>query len=91
MHIGYLYWKNHLLEKILEKHGVIPEEIEEVIEDDKCEVRKSGKHRYLIFGQSYSGRYLLVVLDEESKGVFVPLTARDMTESEKRTFKRRRG
>lgn len=91
MHFGYLHWKNHLLEKILEKHGVTREEVEEVIYEYDPEVRKSGKNRYLICGQSYGGRYLLIVLEEESKGVFVPLTARDMTKSEKRAFKRRRG
>jgi len=72
------------------KHGVMREEVEEVIYEGNPEVRKSGKNRYLICGQSCAGRYLLIVLEEESKGVFVPLTARDMSEPEKRAFKKRR-
>jgi hypothetical protein len=42
-------------------------------------------------GQSCAGRYLFIVLEEESQGVFIPLTARDMSESEKRAFKKRQG
>jgi hypothetical protein len=76
MCIEYLYWKDHIVEKIIEKHGVTPDEVEEVIHEGNPEIRKSGKIRYL-------------VLEEESQGVFVPLTARDMTESEKRAFKKR--
>ena len=52
------------------------------------EERRSGENRYLIWGQSLSGRFLFVVLEEESKGV--PVTARDMSGSEKRAYKKRR-
>ena len=31
MVIDYLYWKDHIVEKIIGDHGVKPEEIEEVI------------------------------------------------------------
>ena len=89
MRIEYLYWKNHIVEKIVERHGVMPDEVEEVISEGNPEIRKSGKIRYLVWGQSGAGRYLFIVLEEESQGVFVPLTARDMSESEKRTFKKR--
>ena len=91
MRIEYLYWKDHIVEKIIERHGVTPDEVEEVIYDGDPEIRKSGKIRYLIWGKSRAGRYLFIVLEEESQGVFVPLTARDMTESEKRAFRKRQG
>jgi uncharacterized DUF497 family protein len=91
MRIEYLYWKDHIVEKIIERHGVTPDEVEEVIHEGEPEIRKSGKIRYLMWGQSCAGRYLFIVLEEESQGVFVPLTAREMTESEKRAFKKRQG
>ena len=91
MRIEYLHWKEHIVDKIIEKHAVTPDEVEEVIYDGDPEIRKSGKIRYLIWGQSCAGRYLLIVVEEESQGIFVPLTARDMTESEKRAFKKRKG
>lgn len=68
MHIEYLYWKNHIVEKIMGKHGVMREEVEEVIYEGNPEVRKSGKNRYLICGQSCAGRYLLIVLEKSLKG-----------------------
>ena len=90
MLIDRLYWKNHIVEKIIRCHGVMPEEVEEVIYDGNPLVRRSGQNRYLIYGQSFSGRYLFVVVEEESKGEFVPVTARDMSNSEKRGYKKRR-
>ena len=91
MRIEYLYWKDHIVEKIIEKHGVTSDEVEEVIHEGNPEIRKSGKIRYLVWGQSCAGRYLFIVLEEESQRVFVPLTARDMRESETRAFKKRQG
>jgi len=36
------------MEKIIERHGVTPDEVEDVIYDGDPEIRKSGKIRYLI-------------------------------------------
>ena len=87
---GYLYWKDHILEKIIERHGVSREEVEEVIFEDEPEVVRHGRNRYLIQGQTVAGRYLFIVLEQEGKGIYVPITARDMTERDKKAFKKRR-
>ena len=42
----------------------------------------------LIYGQTYAGRYLLVVAIAEGEQAFI-VTARDMTEAEKKTFRRK--
>ena len=42
----------------------------------------------LIYGQTYAGRYLLVVARLDHDEAFV-ITARDMTSSEKKTFQRK--
>jgi uncharacterized DUF497 family protein len=89
MIIEHVRWKDYIVDKIIERHAVTPDEVEEVIYDSDPEIRRFGKNRYLIWGQSCAGRYLFIVVEEESHGVFVPLTARDMTESEKRAFKKR--
>lgn len=88
MYIEYLYWKNHIVDKIIAKHGVTPEEVEEVIFEGDPEVRKAGKKRYILYGQSCAGRYLLIVLEKEHTCIFTPITARDMTRSEKGVFKK---
>lgn len=84
-----IYWKDHIIEKIIQSHGVTPEEVEEVIFEGQCEVRKHTVNRYFIFGQTLSGRFLFIVIEEESEKIFVPITARDMTDKEKRAFRKR--
>ena len=87
---AYLYWKNHIVDKIIERHGVSPEEVEEVIFEDEPETVRHGQERFLIRGQTAAGRYLFIVLEQEGKGIYVPITARDMSEREKQAFKKRR-
>jgi uncharacterized DUF497 family protein len=86
-----LVWKTVLVEKIIDKHGVWPDEVEEVIyEDAGKEVRRISGERYAVFGSSGDGRLLFIVLDRASEhGEFVVVTARDMTEREKRAYRRR--
>jgi len=86
---AYLYWKNHIVDKIIERHGVSPEEVEEVIFEDEPELVKHGQNRFLIRGQTTAGRYLFIVLEQEGKGIYVPITARDMSGRERKAFKRR--
>lgn len=85
-----LHWENHIVDKIIERHGVSREEVEEVIYEDEPEVVKHGQNRFLINGQTAGGRYLFIVLEQEEKGIYVPITARDMSGKEKQAFKKRR-
>jgi hypothetical protein len=50
--------------------------------------RQSGTVCGLVYGRTYAGRYLLVVVIPEGLEAFV-VTARDMTEAEKKTFRRK--
>ncbi len=45
--------------------------------------------RYLVYGSTYSGRYVFIVGVNKGKGIFRTITARDMTEREKSLYKRR--
>jgi len=49
-----------------------------------------GEGTTLVYGQSYSGRLLLVVLADSEDGRKFVVTSRDMTVKEARTFKARR-
>jgi hypothetical protein len=42
-----------------------------------------------LFGQAHSGRYLLAVLAESGDGRWHVMTARSMTEAERRVFKKK--
>jgi hypothetical protein len=53
-------------------------------------VTRYGLMRYHVYGQTTSGRYLFIVLDQDTAGVFYTVTARDMTEREKQLWRRTR-
>ncbi|NIW14966.1 MAG: BrnT family toxin, partial [Candidatus Thorarchaeota archaeon] len=78
MQIERLYWREEVIEKLLTKHGVTRDEVEEVV-NGRNEVRKCGKDRYLLFGQTDAGRYLLVVLvkDKDECSLYIPISARE--------------
>jgi hypothetical protein len=75
------------------RHSVTPEEAEEVVFDASSAFFRTGGGerplRYLVLGLTEAGRYLLVVLEPPTRGQTYVVTARDMTDGEKRRFKRR--
>ena len=52
--------------------------------------RRQGRNRYRVYGQTADGRYLFVVLEHVKGTVYTTITARDMTDHEKRNFRRLR-
>ncbi len=89
LHVEGLIWDDQNLEHIAE-HGVLDVEVEEVCYSDPF-VKRARNSALAVYGQTEHGRYLLVILGRRSKGVYYPVTARDMTESERRTFHRAKG
>lgn len=89
MHISRLDWDDYRVEHIA-RHGVEPREVWEVCEDPLHLVHREGRNRYRLYGQTMEGRYLFIVLEQVEGTVFKPITARDMTEGEKRSFRRLR-
>jgi len=92
--IGELIWDDWNVEHIAD-HGVEPEEVEEVCTSRRRLVlriglSKQGLKRYQAFGPTDSGRLLTIILDHVQPGRFYVVTARDMTEREKRGHRRRR-
>jgi len=86
MRIDVLVWDLRNLEHIA-RHWVQKEEVEEVIERFHV-LRKVWDRRYAIRGQTYAGRYLMVFLDSLGQGRAYVVTAREMTEEEKKRFRR---
>jgi uncharacterized protein len=62
--------------------NTLPFETEEVIDDDPL-ILKAGSDRYAAYGQSDSGRYLLVVYALKSNDRIRVITARDLTVNRK--------
>ena len=79
---------DHILEKIEIKHGVDFNEVEEACFSEQRHIRKSKRGLYKLFSQSKTGRYLLVVLIYKGEGIWKVATARQMTDKERRLYKK---
>lgn len=71
------------------KHSVSPEEVEEVLfnDDDPPIIMRGKEGRYLAYGKTQGGRFLLVVLVLRYKKTGI-ITARDLTNKEKQFYRR---
>ncbi len=82
---------DHILDKIESKHGIALEEVEEACLSDKRHVRRSKEGLYKVFSQTAAGRYILVVMVNLSGGNWRIVTAREMTDNERRLYIRATG
>lgn len=93
--IRRLYWREDR-ENHIARHGVLLEEVEEAVFEDKSGVllrvgpaeRNLDETIYRYLGRTAAGRYLLVALLYTGNGEAIPLTARDMVEAERRRYSR---
>ena len=81
-------WLDWVLEKLITKHGVEPDEVEEAFCNPPHKVRRSESGKLLLYGRSLAGRYLFVVFGAEGGQVKV-ISARDMTDAERRLFRQK--
>ena len=94
MKLYEIIWKEQFVEKLTIKHGVITDEVEQVLfsipfirKAKKGQVK--GEDVYAAYGQTDVGRYLIVFFIYKSQiSAALPISARDMTESERRYYER---
>jgi uncharacterized protein len=88
MRIEKISWDQETVNHI-SRHAVSPEEVEEVLfnEDDKPIFWEGKEGKYLAYGQTQSGRYLLVVWAIHYRKTNI-ITARDLTKREKQFYRR---
>ena len=67
-------------------HNVLPHEVEEVVYTHPRLKKRGRDDTTLFYGQSNAGRYLFIVTDEALDGGMYIVTARDMTNAERREF-----
>lgn len=82
-------WDDENLDHIA-RHGVDADEVEEAITGQPL-VFRGPDNRYLAYGRTDGGRLLFMVYVRRGRGAIRVLTARDMTEREKRLYRKRRG
>jgi uncharacterized DUF497 family protein len=81
-------WLDWVIDKIMAKHGVYPEEVEGAFFNSPYKVRRIQENKYLLFSRSDEGRYLSIVFVWEVHYIKT-ITVRDMTDAERRFFGRK--
>ena len=89
MVIKKLDWDDYRIEHIA-RHEVDPDEVWEVCEDMLHAARRQGRNRYRLYGQTANGRYLFIVIEKIANSIYKPITARDMTNNERHSFRKLR-
>ena len=91
MDIYDVIWLDRIVEKLADKHRVSTDEVEEVLFGtpfirfwEKGET--AGEDLYLAYGQSDAGRYLVVFFIRKARQRVLPISARDMTGSERKYY-----
>ena len=90
-------------DKLLRKHNIELWEIEEAIYDDPNAFSITYRDCYFVYGRTFSGRYLLVLVRVLSKeevlkldfkpedNVLKVITARDMNSKQRKAYNKRKG
>jgi len=86
LYIESLEVDDHILDKIETKHGITFEEVEEACLSDRRHIRRSREGLYKLFSQTTAGRYVLVVLVYLGSNNWKVVTAREMTDTERRLY-----
>jgi uncharacterized DUF497 family protein len=86
--IAGFIWLDWVIEKLLSKHGVTPEEVEEAFSTRPYRVLRAPADKYRLYSRSSSGRYLFIVFAWEGDQVKI-ISARDMTLKERRFYARK--
>jgi uncharacterized protein len=94
MRIVDIVWLPQIIDKLSWKHGVEPEEVDQILfgQSRFRKVQKGhipGEDVYAGLGQTESGRYLIVFFVYKQTREALILSARDMDKSEKRQYGRR--
>jgi len=79
-------WDEHNEDKLLEGHNVSALEAEHCFANPKTRRREGDA--LLLMGVTDDGRMLFLVYEQKPKGVVRVYSAREMTEKERRTYRR---
>lgn len=91
MRITDIIWKERFVEKLSNKHNVSITEAEEVFLSNPfvrrvTKGRVRGEDVYSALSQINNGRYLIVFFIKKKHNMILPISARDMDQSERRYY-----
>lgn len=91
MKLTGIVWLREVVDKLAWKHNVTTDEVEELLNGrprfrfiEKGNVE--SEHLYVAMGQTYAGRYLIAYFLRKTSGEALIVTARDMTQKEKKLY-----
>ena len=94
MRITGFIWLEQVVEKLAQKHHVEVYEVEELFRG-RPKFRfvenghRAGEDVYVALGETEAGRYLVTFFVHKLDGRALPVSARDMTSSERRLYGRK--
>jgi len=95
LHLYDVIWKDAFVEKMADKHDITTDEVEDVLFSqphvrlaEKGHIK--GEDLYVAYGQTAAGRYLVVFFVRKHRTAALPISARDMTPSERRYYDEQR-
>ena len=94
MRVRQIIWLPEIENKLLQKHGVLVEEVEEVLfENPRIHFVERGHRQdenlYAAQGQTEAGRYLVVFFIRKPNEHALIISARDMDRRERKRYGRR--
>jgi uncharacterized DUF497 family protein len=94
MYIENIIWLPAIVDKLVWKHHVTPQEVEEVLFDNPLyrKIQKGhipGENLYAALGQTDAGRYLIVFFVYKTTREALLISARDMSKKERRQYEKR--
>lgn len=94
MRIEQLIWLDAIIEKLVIKHHVDVDEVEEVlINQPRFRFVERGDREdedvYMALGKTFAGRYLAVLFIYKQNGAALILSARDMADKERKQYGRK--
>ena len=94
MKISECLWLDEFVDKIIRKHHVLPEEVEEIFSRDPL-IRRlesgqvKGEDLFIAFGTTNPGRYLTVLFVRKKDKRALVISAREMTKGERKKYGKR--
>ena len=94
MKLSGIIWLEEIVEKIERKHHVTQHEIREILRSSSHfrfveKGHRRGENVYSALGQTSAGRYLIVFFVRKKTHQALIVSARDMTDSERRRYEKK--
>jgi uncharacterized DUF497 family protein len=86
MQIVEVEWVEGVREKVITKHRLDPEEVEDSFFGPGVRLQRGRSGRYVLWAQTPAGAHVLVVF-QHNTGTALIITARRMTDAERRRFR----